>query len=173
MGYWCCGQTEPRREAAAQHFLQLGGFEVYCPRLRLVRPRRGRKVVSHPPLFPSYLFIRIISGWWAARWSIGMVRLLTAGDTPMPVPDSLIFEIKSRERGGLVELPRREKFKAGDRVRILQGSFAGQCVRMSGCWCYCRCLAVRNESSYLRATLSLYVPDFPRRRAGAAVILGR
>ena len=125
MGYWCCGQTEPRREAAAQHFLQLGGFEVYCPRLRLVRPRRGRKVVSHPPLFPSYLFIRIISGWWAARWSIGMVRLLTAGDTPMPVPDSLIFEIKSRERGGLVELPRREKFKAGDRVRILQGPFEG------------------------------------------------
>ena len=125
MGYWGCGQTEPRREAAAQHFLQLGGFEVYCPRLRLVRPRRGRKVVSHPPLFPSYLFIRIISGWWAARWSIGMVRLLTAGDTPMPVPDSLIFEIKSRERGGLVELPRREKFKAGDRVRILQGPFEG------------------------------------------------
>ena len=43
----------------------------------------------------------------------------------MPVPDSLIFEIKSRERGGLVELPRREKFKAGDRVRILQGPFEG------------------------------------------------
>ena len=43
----------------------------------------------------------------------------------MPVPDSLIFEIKSRERGGLVELPRREKFKAGDRVRILHGPFTG------------------------------------------------
>ena len=125
MGYWCCGQTEPHREAAATHFLGLAGYEVYCPRLRLVRPRRGRKVVSHPPLFPSYLFIAITAGWWNARWCPGIVKLLTAGDAPMPVPDSLIFEIKSRERGGLVELPRREKFKAGDRVRILPGPFEG------------------------------------------------
>src|SRR6516164_475476 len=106
--YWCCAQTEPQREAAATHFLGLAGYEVYCPRLRLVRPRRGRKVVSHPPLFPSYLFIAITAGWWNARWCPGIVKLLTAGDAPMPVPDSLIFEIKSRERGGLVELPRRE-----------------------------------------------------------------
>jgi len=125
VGYWCCGQTEPHREAAATHFLGLAGYEVYCPRLRLVRPRRGRKVVSHPPLFPSYLFIAITAGWWNARWCPGIVKLLTAGDAPMPVPDSLIFEIKSRERGGLVELPRREKFKAGDRVRILHGPFTG------------------------------------------------
>ena len=125
MGYWCCGQTEPHREAAATHFLGLAGYETYCPRLKLVRPRRGRKVVSHPPLFPSYLFIAITAGWWNARWCPGIVKLLTAGDAPMPVPDSLIFEIKSRERGGLVELPRREKFKAGDRVRILQGPFEG------------------------------------------------
>ena len=81
--------------------------------------------MSHPPLFPSYLFIAITAGWWNARWCPGIVKLLTAGDAPMPVPDSLIFEIKSRERGGLVELPRREKFKAGDRVRILQGPFEG------------------------------------------------
>ena len=125
MSYWCCAQTEPKREAAATHFLGLAGYEVYCPRLRLIRPRRGRKVESRPPLFPSYLFVMITAGWWNARWCPGIVKLLTAGDAPMPVPDSLIFEIKSRERGGLVELPRREKFKAGDRVRILQGSFAG------------------------------------------------
>ena len=42
----------------------------------------------------------------------------------MPVPDALIAEIRSRERGGLVELP-REEFKAGERVRVLTGPFAG------------------------------------------------
>jgi transcription antitermination factor NusG len=98
MAYWCCGQTEPQREAAATHFLQLGGFEVYCPRLRLVRPRRGRKVVSHPPLFPSYLFIMITAGWWNARWCPGIVRLLTAGEAPMPVPDSLVRDQVPRGR---------------------------------------------------------------------------
>jgi len=125
VGYWCCGQTEPHREAAATHFLGLAGYEVYCPRLRFVRPRRGRQVVSHPPLFPSYLFIAITAGWWNARWCPGIVKLLTTGDAPMPVPDSLIAEIKSRERGGLVELPRRDGFKAGDQVRILAGPFEG------------------------------------------------
>jgi transcriptional antiterminator RfaH len=124
VGYWCCAQTEPAREAAATHFLQLNGYQVYLPRLRLVRSRRGRKVESRPPLFPSYLFVLITAGWWNARWCPGIVRPLTAGDMPMPVPDSLITEIKSRERGGLVELPRREKFKAGDRVKVLRGPFA-------------------------------------------------
>ena len=59
MGYWCCAQTEPQREAAATHFLGLAGYEVDCPRLRLVRQRRGRRVVSRVPLFPSYLFVMI------------------------------------------------------------------------------------------------------------------
>src|SRR6516162_4442731 len=102
MGYWCCVQSEPRREGAAQHFLGLAGYETYLPRLRLFRPRRGRKVEIRPPLFPGYLFVSITVGWWNARWSPGVVRLLTAGDAPMPVPDSLIAEIKGRERGGLV-----------------------------------------------------------------------
>ena len=68
MAYWACAQTEPQREAAAMHFLQLGGYTVYLPRLRVVRPRRGRKVTLCPALFPSYLFVLITSGWWAARW---------------------------------------------------------------------------------------------------------
>jgi len=124
--YWCCAQTEPQREAAATHFLGLAGYEVYCPRLRLVRPRRGgRKVESHPPLFPSYLFIMITTGWWNARWCPGIIRLLTAGDAPMPVSETLINEIKSRERNGLVMLPKREAFQVGDQVRITAGAFAG------------------------------------------------
>jgi transcriptional antiterminator RfaH len=113
------------RESAAQHFLGLAGYQVYLPRLRLIRPRRGRKVESRPPLFPNYLFVLVTAGWWSARWCPGVVRLLTAGDAPMPVPDSLIAEIRGRERGGLVELPRREEFKAGERVRVLTGPFAG------------------------------------------------
>ena len=125
MAYWACAQTEPMRESAAQHFLGLAGYQVYLPRLRLIRPRRGRKVESRPPLFPNYLFVLVTAGWWSARWCPGVVRLLTAGDAPMPVPDSLIAEIRGRERGGLVELPRREEFKAGERVRVLTGPFAG------------------------------------------------
>jgi transcriptional antiterminator RfaH len=82
--------------------------------------------VSKVPLFPSYLFIWIAAGWWNARWCPGIVRLLVNGDTPMVVPDNLINEIKSRERGGLIELPRRDAFQVGDQVRITAGAFTGQ-----------------------------------------------
>jgi len=127
VAYWCCAQTEPQREAAAQHFLNLAGYATYLPRLRTVRSRGGRKVELRPPLFPGYLFLTIVDGrWWSARWCPGIVRLLTAGDMPMPVPDAIIDEIRSRERGGLVVLPKREVFQVGDQVRITAGAFSGR-----------------------------------------------
>jgi transcriptional antiterminator RfaH len=125
MPYWCVARTEPRRESAAQHFLQLAGYTVYLPRLRVVRARHGRKTERRPVLFPSYLFVLVQSGWWSARWCPGVASLLTSGDAPMPVPDVLIAEIRSRECNGLVELPRRDGFKAGDRVRVTQGPLLG------------------------------------------------
>jgi transcriptional antiterminator RfaH len=132
MAYWACAQTEPRREEAARHFLQLGGYTVYLPRLRVVRLRHRRKVTINPPLFPSYLFIEITNGWWSARWSPGIVRLLRAGDAPMPVPDALIAEIRGRERGGLVELPQPQDLHVGDPVKVTAGPFSGYLALYAG-----------------------------------------
>jgi transcriptional antiterminator RfaH len=126
MSFWACAQTEPLRELAAMRFLGLAGYTVYCPRIRVVRPRRGgRKVVSHPPLFPSYLFVMIEVGWWSARWCPGIVKLLANGDAPMVVPDRLVDEIRSRERNGLIELERRDRFKLGEKVHVTEGIFGG------------------------------------------------
>jgi transcriptional antiterminator RfaH len=121
MAYWACAQVEPRQERAAQHFLGLNGFETYCPRLRVVRRSHGRQIVTTPSLFPSYLFITIVVGWWSARWCPRVVRLILNGLTPAVVPDGVIDEIRSRERDGLVELPQREALHVGDQVRVLQG----------------------------------------------------
>ena len=59
------------------------------------------------------------------RWSVGILGLIMDGIRPAKVADSVIEEIRSRERGGLVELPRRDGLKAGDQVRILAGPFEG------------------------------------------------
>jgi len=125
MAYWACAQVAPQQERAAQHFLGLVGYQTYLPRLRLERRSHGRRIVTKPPLFPSYVFVAIVSGWWAARWCPHVVRLILNGATPAVVADSVIDEIRSRERGGLVELPKPAGFNPGDRVRVLAGPLQG------------------------------------------------
>src|SRR5215470_648785 len=92
--YWCAAQLQPMRERLALHFLAQAGFETYAPRLRERRTVQGRKVVRTPLLFPGYAFVWIELQWSQARWSPGVVRL------------AVIEEIRARERGGLIELPK-------------------------------------------------------------------
>jgi transcriptional antiterminator RfaH len=126
MSYWCCAQIEPFRERLAAHCLALGGFEVYCPRLKEQVRSRGRKIVRTPPLFPGYAFVLIVSRWWDARWSAGVRRLVMDGELPAKVPDAVIAEIKSREKNGLVELPRPRGLAPGTRVRVISGLLQNQ-----------------------------------------------
>src|SRR5262245_49283019 len=123
--YWAAAQLQPQRDTLALHFLRQAGFETYAPRLRERRTVVGRKVIRTPLLFPGYLFVLIELQWHTARWSPGVVRLIMDGVSPAVVPDAVIAEIRARETGGLIELPRRSKFSPGDRVRLLHGPFAG------------------------------------------------
>ena len=112
----------------ATHCLKVNGYEVYLPRLRERRISHGRRIEVRPPLFPGYCFIAIELQWHAARWTAGVLGLIMGGIQPAPVPDSVIAEIRARERGGLVELPKREKFCTGEAVRVTHGPFSGQLV---------------------------------------------
>jgi transcriptional antiterminator RfaH len=119
--YWCCAQVEPRRERLASYTLGLAGYEIYQPLLREQRRgSHGRKITVTPPLFPGYLFVWVVRGWWDARWSPGVVRLIMDGLLPARVPDAVISEIRSRERRGLIELPKLQ-LAPGMRVKVLQG----------------------------------------------------
>jgi len=121
--YWSCVQLEPNRERLALHCLsKVNGFEIYSPRIRTPRARREDNTL---PLFPGYAFLVIISQWWAARWSPGVVRILLDGAVPAKVPDRIIAELRERERDGVVELPSLPGLRAGDRVRVLDGPFQG------------------------------------------------
>jgi transcriptional antiterminator RfaH len=108
----------------AQHFLELAEFAVYLPRLREHRVSHGRKIEVRPPLFPGYLFVQIVTGWWQARWCPGTIGLVMNCKEPARVPDGVVDGIRKRERGGLIELPRPPRFHPGDRLRVLYGPFA-------------------------------------------------
>src|SRR5215831_18834962 len=126
MSYWCCAQIETRRERFASHFLGLAGYQIYSPLLREQRRRHGRKIITTPPLFPGYLFLWVVSGWWSARWSPGVVRLVMDGEQPARVPDAVISEIRSRERNGFVELLKPRGLAPGTRVRVVSGPLSEQ-----------------------------------------------
>ena len=106
MAFWAAAQLQPQRDTLALHFLRQAGFETYAPRLRERRTVQGRKVVRTPLLFPGYAFVWIELQWSQARWSPGVVRLIMDGLAPAVVPLAVIEEIRARERGGLIELPK-------------------------------------------------------------------
>ena len=124
--YWACAQVEPRRERLASHCLTLAGYEIYQPLLREQRRSHGRKIIATPPLFPGYLFVWVVQGWWNARWSPGVIRLVMDGLVPARVPDAVIGEIRGRERGGFVELPKPRGLAPGTRVRVISGPLSAQ-----------------------------------------------
>jgi transcription antitermination factor NusG len=48
------------------------------------------------------------------------------GEQPAHVPDAVIAEIRSRERNGLVELPKPRGFAPGMRVKVVSGPLREQ-----------------------------------------------
>src|SRR6516165_8260783 len=126
MPYWACARLVPHQERLALFHLERIGFATYLPRLRERRISHGRRIVVTPPLFPGYAFITIEAQWHAARWSIGILGLIMDGIRPARVADQIIDDLRKRERNGLIELPRRDGLKAGDRVRVLAGPLQGQ-----------------------------------------------
>jgi transcriptional antiterminator RfaH len=130
--YWAAAQLQPQRDALALHFLRQAGFETYAPRLRERRTVQGRKVIKTPLLFPGYAFVWIELQWSQARWAPGVVRLVMDGSAPARVPDAVIAEIRSRENGGLIELPKPSPARLGDAMRILRGPFEGRLAIYAG-----------------------------------------
>ena len=124
MSFWCCAQISVPRQNLALHYLALSGYETYLPRIRARRtaPRRGG--VPSVALFPGYCFILIGRGWWEARWSPGVIRMIASGLEH--VPDRITEDLRAREVGGLVQLPEAPRFRSGDRVRITQGGARGR-----------------------------------------------
>ena len=123
MAYWCAARLLARREHLALRFLAQSGYETYFPQLREHRVSFGRKIEVRPGLFPGYAFVLIQLQWHTARWAPGTLGLIMDGIQPAKVPDPVIEEIRSRERDGLIDLPKPPPLRRGARVRILRGPF--------------------------------------------------
>jgi transcriptional antiterminator RfaH len=130
--YWAVVRSEPGREATAASFLTKSNFEIYLPRIREWRVNHGRRVATTPALFSNYLFCRIELQWHAVRWTVGVSGLVMNGGAPAKVPDSIIDELRGRERKGYVELPERPRLRPGDPIKVTTGLLMGASGLVSG-----------------------------------------
>jgi transcription antitermination factor NusG len=107
---WHVIVTQPNRENMAARHLMRRGFGVYLPEFDEMGIVRGRKRISHAPLFPTYLFAfvwQIDRQWGRIAACTGVVRVLLNGTRPAVVPDRIINEIQATELSQVVAtLPR-------------------------------------------------------------------
>ena len=125
---WFVAHTHPHAEGKATAHLNRQGFEIYFPRY-LKRRRHARRIETvAAPLFPRYLFVAIdlnVQRWRAIYSTIGVSRLVCNGDDPTPVPDGVVESLKQREdASGIIKLDCRPRFRAGDKIRVLDGAFS-------------------------------------------------
>lgn len=124
---WFVVQTQANRESFAAAALERQGFSVFLPRFAKRVSHARRVSIVHRPLFPGYLFVRLgrDSRWRAINGTSGVVRLVTAGEAPLPIAAGIIEALIERaDAGGVVALQPRRAFKPGDPVRIVGGSLA-------------------------------------------------
>ena len=124
---WYVVQTQANAENKAVAHLARQGFATYLPRY-LKRRRHARRVdVVAAPLFPRYLFVEIdmaVQRWRSIYSTVGVSRLVCNGELPASVPDRIVDLLKKREDvSGFIRLDHRPKFKTGDRIRIVEGTF--------------------------------------------------
>src|SRR5262249_26207265 len=89
--------------------------------------RHARQQTTRPvPLFPGYLFVLLSRAqrWRAINGTLGVVRLITVADQPVPVDDTVVKGLlESRNQDGFIPLPPRRNLARGDEIRVTSGSF--------------------------------------------------
>jgi transcriptional antiterminator RfaH len=127
VSYWYAVQTKPRRERLVSAALGRAGLETYCPSIRQRRRRAGKRFFEESPLFPGYLFVKLLfaQDYAAIRWTPGLVRVITTGGSPVQIGEEMLSEIRKLERVGMRHRLHARSLEPGARVRIVEGPFAG------------------------------------------------
>jgi transcriptional antiterminator RfaH len=130
---WYAVHCKPLRELQAaialESYLQL---VVYLPELR----RRFRGQVQRSPFFPGYLFVRAnlqIVRFSSINTTPGVMRLVSFGGAPQPVPDAAIEAIRELvdDLNRLGVLP-EHNFRPGDTVQLKDGPLQGLKATFAG-----------------------------------------
>ena len=126
---WFAVQSKPRQEASAKVQLERQGYHAYLPLMTVRKRRRAAWTTSVEPLFPRYLFLNANINEQSlapVRSTLGVSGLVRFGNVLRPVPDAVVHYLQQAEAAqGAVPGEESWPFRAGDKVAVLEGPFAG------------------------------------------------
>lgn len=128
-GPWYVGHVKPRQEEAARQNLLRQDYEVYLPRLKVLKRTLRRAEIAFVPLFPRYLFFRTASEGQSiapVRSTVGVSAIVQFGNRPAFLTGDALDRIRTLESHqhatALPGVPR-----VGDSVIVTVGPLAGLC----------------------------------------------
>lgn len=118
---WRLAHCKSRQDERAQERLIRQGFDCYWPPLRRERLLRGRRQTVGESLIPGYLFAHLHPNrsWSPLRSTHSVNRLASFGSYPLEIPQTFVDTLQQRTQPEPQPL-----LQPGDRVRIVEGSFA-------------------------------------------------
>jgi transcription antitermination factor NusG len=125
---WYVVMTQPNKEYFAAENLTAQGFRSFVPRQSVTYKHARRFSTKLAPVFPQYLFVILdpdAQRWRAVNGTFGVRRLINDGDRPAPVRVGVIETLAASCDASGVLMFRTATFKAGDRIRLVSGPFAG------------------------------------------------
>jgi len=118
---WYLIRTKSGKEQYVHRELSRRLPETFMP---MLETRSRRQTVSLVPLFPQYLFARLelAAHYFEIRYLPGVVGFISMGGELLAVAQTIVDNIRSRCRDGVVQIARRP-FQHGQHVRIISGPF--------------------------------------------------
>lgn len=120
MKSWFVINTKPKKEFQVERLFTEGGIRIYSPKYM-----HDDKI---KPFFPGYGFVYFDfpAQYQLVRYTRGVKRVVGNRDVPIPIPEEVINEIKSREIDGLIELYKYgEEPDVGDEIEVMEGPLKG------------------------------------------------
>ncbi len=132
---WYVVHAQPGAEGRAATHLERQGYRVFYPCYRKTIRHARKRMSTMAPLFPNYLFLGLDTSrdrWRSVNGTRGVVRLLTHGDVPCPVPRGVVEALQDRTSadGAIAWVP-----CVGQAVQVMEGpfeDFVGMLARLDG-----------------------------------------
>ncbi len=98
--------------------LERQGYEFYNPKTFEWWQVKGHKVKRQVQLFPSYMFVNVVTQWRALLGTVGVLGVIHDSNGPLPLPEGIIEQLRSDEVDGVYEPTTSERFTPGQPVRL-------------------------------------------------------